>query len=675
MLQKHPLLKMKNTIKNIFWVLLLSSSFSNLFSQCPTTGLPATTVKGKFDINSAGIITSTDGVNNTKVTVCPNSAFTVTDKSGLGNIQFYYNTSRTAFPAPPAGYAAGNGPRTIPTGGAGQFIVIQVSYDAVTRTVRSYACRAIEVKAPQPSPKFTLSSCTNLQGQLDIPTDPNNTFDSYLINWGDNQTETILKAQIPLIAKKHTYLNANTRTITITGKKTSEVCDATVTSALIPNGRSTYVPNLFSLTVQDNDTIQVRYVVGSTQTFDFYQKTGAGIYQIVKKAVNPATGLNSQKLAVKDANKEQYCYKIGVTNACLRTSYSDSSCTIPLQVTVLDKRNFLKWKTLIPARFNSYRVVRNGNTNFRNITRSTIDTLTDRPTICGTTYSYQIIALSGGVQSMSRTINVIGVDSTKPPVITNALVSVEKEKVSITATRPGTQSLKNYFFYRWKNNKLEQFYTGNGTRTVDDKSDPNNQRECYKVAYENGCGIMSDTSTTFCPSYLTLEGSSIKWTDYQKFPLGLGSYFVEKLDDKGAVLTTSKVDKNLKFEPDPSTIDPANPIVKFRVRAVSTNNLVSYSNEVLYAQKLLMFLPDAFSPNGDSQNEVFEIKGIFIKDFKMRISNRAGNVIFETEDYKQGWDGTFGGEIVPTGQYYYEINATDFKGETTKKNGRIMVMR
>ena len=655
--------------------MLLLSKFGVSSAQCPTTGLPTTTVKGKFEINFNNVKTTVDGNTTNKVTVCPNNTFTVTDKSGLANIQYYFNTTRPAFPAPPNGYAAGNN-RTIPTTTAGQYIVIQVSFDATTRTIKSYACQAIDVKIPSSTPKFTVSTCVPMQAQLDIPTDASNTFDSYVINWGDNTAvEIISKTQIPLLAKKHTYINTNNRTITITGKKASELCDVITTTNVAPTGKSSFFPNLFSLTVQDNDTIQVRYAVGVNNTYDFYQKTGTGNYQNVKKTVNPTFGLNVVKIPVKEANKTQYCYKVGVTDACARTTYSDSSCSIPLQVTTLDKRNFLKWKTLIPTRFVSYRVVRNGNTNFKNITKSSTDTLTDRPTVCGTTYSYQIIALSGTVQSISRTINVIGVDSTKPPIITNVLVSVEKEKVSITATLPAGQRLKNYNFYRWKNNKLESFYIGNGTRTIDDKSNPTNQRECYKVAYENTCGIISDTSAAFCPSFLTLEGSGIKWTEYQKFLLGLNAYYVEKIDDKGSVLTTTKVDKNLKFDPDPSSIDPTNPIVKFRVRAVSTNNLVSYSNEVLYAQKLLMFMPDAFTPNGDNINEVFEIKGIFIKDFKMRIYNRSGNVIFETEDYKKGWDGSYDGSSVPEGQYYYEINAIDFKGELTKTNGRVMVVK
>ncbi len=666
---------MKNTFIKIFGLVFCFLSVHHSMAQCPTTGLPATTVKGKFEVTYNNIKYAVDGTSSTKITACPNTSFSVTDKSNLAGVQYFFNTARTAFPAFPAGYIAGNTRSFATPPTAGQYIIIQVSYDATSRTIRAVACQPIEVVAPPTLPKFTTSTCASMQIQLNIPTDANNTFDSYIINWGDGTAlETVTKAQIPLVARKHIYTTANVRTITVTGKKSGVACDGISTQGVTPNGRSVS-PTLFSLTVQDNDTIQVRYI-GGNYNYEVYQKWGADNFRNVRTIVSPPTALNTVKIAVKDANKEQYCYKMGITDACPRTTFSDSSCSIPLQVTVLDKRNFLKWKPTYPARFISYRVSKNGNTNFRSITRAATDTLTDRPTVCGTAYTYQVVALSGTVQSISRTVAVTGVDSTKPPVITNILVSVEKEKVAITATLPTGQRLKSYTFYRWKNNKLESFNAGgNGSRVVDEKSTPSVQRECYKVAYENNCGITSDTSAAFCPAFLTLEGSSIKWTDYQKFPLGLNSYFVEKIDDKGTVLTASKVDKNLNFTPDPSTIDPTNPIVKFRVRAVSTNNLVSYSNEVLYAQKLLMFMPDAFSPNGDNINEVFEVKAIFIKDFKMRIYNRAGNVMFETEDYKAGWDGTYENAPVTAGQYFYEILASDFKGETTKKSGQIMVVR
>ena len=57
--------------------------------------------------------------------------------------------------------------------------------------------------------------------------------------------------------------------------------------------------------------------------------------------------------------------------------------------------------------------------------------------------------------------------------------------------------------------------------------------------------MFSDTSSAFCTSFLSLQSAGIKWTAYQKFPTGLNAYFVEKLDDKGTILTTSRMIANV----------------------------------------------------------------------------------------------------------------------------------
>lgn len=670
---------MNKVCKTILIFLCVFGVLKELKAQCPTQGLPTTTVKGKFEININGNKTLIDGVTTApKIQVCTNSLFTVNDKSGLTNIRYYFGIRQTAFPTLTL-FQSATANRTFQAPATpGQYVVIQISYFAIAPNVRAVLCQPIEVIAPPSNPKFSLSSCATRQAQINIPTDPINTFDTYTINWGDGSpNETITKAQIPLTGKLHNYTNTNNRTVIVRGIKAGVTCDGLTAQGITPNG-ATVSPRLVSVTVQDNDTIQVRYVGGSYQ-FSFFQKLGTDNYKSVKTVTNPPSGIITQKLAVKDANKEQYCFKIGMTDVCQRASYSDSTCSIPFQVTPSNKKNFLKWKSLPSRAFASYRIIRNTAANFKTITSAIVDTLTDRPTVCGTNYTYQIIGLSGqggSVQSISRQITVIGIDSTKPPSITNVLVTVEKEKVKITATLPAGQQLKSYIFYRWKNNKLDAFNSGgNGTIVVDDKSIPTQQQECYKVAYENRCSILSDTSAAFCPSFLTLESDGIKWTEYQKFPLGLSSYYVEKLDENGAILSTSKVDKSLLFKPDPSSIDPSNPVVKYRIRASSINGLNSFSNEVYYSQKLLMFLPDAFTPNGDGKNDLFVINAIFVKTFSLKIFSKNGNIIFQTTNYKDYWDGTRNGAPLPQDTYYYSIVATDFKEETTKKNGNIFLLR
>ncbi len=669
---------MKITFTTICFLLLLVFKNTLIFAQCPTIGAPpSNTPRGRFEINFKGGPYLVDGTIP-KITMCTNSTFTVTNRSGLTGILYYFQPTRPAFPAPPLMYVPG--PNFTTPGTPGNYILIQISFNVVAPNIRAYICQPIEIVASPPGPVFSLSSCATLRGQIDIPTNANNTFDSYIINWGDGSpNEPITKAQIPVIARPHTFPNINGRTVTVTGIKTGILCDGVTRLPITPNG-SSVAPRMLSIQVQDNDTILLRYQGGNFK-YDFYQKSGTTNYRIVRNIVSPPTGTNTIKIPVKDANKDQYCFKLGVIDACLRPVFSDSTCSIPFQVSALNKKNFLKWKPIDAKAFVSYRVFRNG-ISIRIITRNTTDTLTDSPVVCGTNYTYQIVGLSGvgnlQTQSISRAILVIGVDSTKPPAITNVLVSVVKDKVELQVNAiPTGQNLKSFSFYRWKNNTLELFNSGgNGSRVTDDLSNPSKKAECYKIKYENRCGMFSDTSSAFCTSFLSLQSAGIKWTAYQKFPTGLNAYFVEKLDDKGTILTTSRMIANVfSFDPDPASIDPNNPVIKFRIRALGLNNQNSYSNEVFYAQKLMLYLPNAFTPNGDGKNDFFVIHAIFVNTFKIKIFNRIGNMVFQSEDYKTFWDGTKNGTPVPSDSYFYEIIATDFKGETTKKSGGITVLR
>ena len=99
---------MKSTLSSLFWMTLFLFKSGLAEAQCPTQGIPTTTNKGKFELDFKGTKYTVDGITNNKITVCANSSFTVTDKSGRTGIYFYFNTTRTAFPVPPANYALNN---------------------------------------------------------------------------------------------------------------------------------------------------------------------------------------------------------------------------------------------------------------------------------------------------------------------------------------------------------------------------------------------------------------------------------------------------------------------------------------------------------------------------------------------------------------------------------------
>jgi len=89
-----------------------------------------------------------------------------------------------------------------------------------------------------------------------------------------------------------------------------------------------------------------------------------------------------------------------------------------------------------------------------------------------------------------------------------------------------------------------------------------------------------------------------------------------------------------------------------------------------------LFIPNAFTPNGDGKNDVFHIVGITApySNYKMSVFNRWGQRIYYNEDITQGWDGTFNGEPQEIGTYFYYISYS-FEGSTSKLTGEVQLIR
>lgn len=90
-----------------------------------------------------------------------------------------------------------------------------------------------------------------------------------------------------------------------------------------------------------------------------------------------------------------------------------------------------------------------------------------------------------------------------------------------------------------------------------------------------------------------------------------------------------------------------------------------------------IYVPNAFSPNGDGENEEFKAVTDCDLGFSMQVFNEWGAVIFATEDIFRGWDGTLDGKPAPIGKYSYiifysgSINGTSFE-ETLRGTLRLV---
>ena len=91
--------------------------------------------------------------------------------------------------------------------------------------------------------------------------------------------------------------------------------------------------------------------------------------------------------------------------------------------------------------------------------------------------------------------------------------------------------------------------------------------------------------------------------------------------------------------------------------------------------EFLVYIPNAFSPNGDGINDVFHVKGLGIGKFEMTIFDRWGQIIFRTNDIQKSWDGTFKGEPCNSSVYVFSVNFKDLDGRVYQKMGHVSLIK
>ncbi len=97
-------------------------------------------------------------------------------------------------------------------------------------------------------------------------------------------------------------------------------------------------------------------------------------------------------------------------------------------------------------------------------------------------------------------------------------------------------------------------------------------------------------------------------------------------------------------------------------------------------------IPNVFTPNpngsnggsydpNDLSNDVFYPFIRFVKDFNMRIFNRWGELVFESDDIRVGWDGYYRGHISPQDVYVYQLWVRFTDNKEMQRTGDLTLLR
>ena len=89
-----------------------------------------------------------------------------------------------------------------------------------------------------------------------------------------------------------------------------------------------------------------------------------------------------------------------------------------------------------------------------------------------------------------------------------------------------------------------------------------------------------------------------------------------------------------------------------------------------------VYIPNAFTPNNDSRNDVFKplIFGNLVK-YEFNVYNRWGQLVYETNSTDGRWDGDYKGEPAPSGVFVWYAKANMINGTQIEQKGNVTLVR
>ena len=226
------------------------------------------------------------------------------------------------------------------------------------------------------------------------------------------------------------------------------------------------------------------------------------------------------------------------------------------------------------------------------------------------------------------------------------------------------------------------------TSTIDNAVNPNKDAYYFSLSAENGCGISVSSDTARTIQLTGIDGfdssNELSWNRFEMKDAIVVEYVLQRKEAGGLVdIATFGPNDPLIYVDNVSNIQAEDGAYCYRVDCrfdlILPSNIISnnsFSNEACISQTSRMFIPTAFSPNG-SANKVFKPKFLYPNEdnYSMVVFSRWGEVVFESTETDQGWDGTIDGELAPQGVYAYMIQMQSTSGNIIPRKGTVLLIR
>lgn len=308
-------------------------------------------------------------------------------------------------------------------------------------------------------------------------------------------------------------------------------------------------------------------------------------------------------------------------------------------------------------------------------------------------YCYQTVSLDicDNVIDSSNKVCLRSKDEIYPEKLTWHTVTVNNDvevKLIWNKSTNHSNQFLNYNIYKMKDRNGSSFEYLTSINSINDTvyTDKNvlvdEHSYCYKVTNSNECGLESVQNDSACSILLKGISEKVKhtlvWQDFNYWTMGAQKYellradaynknFVNILPNSSKILVTQDI--NLDYQVG---------LYYYQVVAFQNPNIgnaKSESNTIELIQAPYVYVPNAYTANGDNLNDVWKAEHAFVKEFNLKIYNRWGQLLFETNDKNKPFSLNVTNQIIANDVYVYMINYSGWNGESKSLKGNFTVLK
>lgn len=264
-------------------------------------------------------------------------------------------------------------------------------------------------------------------------------------------------------------------------------------------------------------------------------------------------------------------------------------------------------------------------------------------------------------------------------------VSVENKKSIRINWEPSKENdFAKYYLYKSKKggsfDLIKTFEEQLDNTWLDEDVEVNRFSYCYHLVMQDTCDNLGPMGRISCTVLLNGEAklfrNDLAWSDYVGWTEGVERYEILR-EDPATSQTAIGSNAGNQYIDDKLNLEEG--LFHYTIRALEKTDanspFWSFSNTISLIQEPGLFVPNAFTANGDALNDNFAWVPVFIKDFHIEIYSRWGELLFETDDKRSHWDGKIHGTPAATDIYFYKVRFTGYNGYSESRHGNFTLLR